>query len=465
MDLEAQIRNINDQLEFVKICNAVFTAKYGHDFQIIDGSRPDGGNDGYIQSEKRLLAIYCPTKPENRTDKDFQDKINTDLEKAKNLRDSGKFAIEEWSFITPGKLSNAIIIKLREKAQEFGFNGNHLEATFLSNELHENQYLLEKFPRLYLLTLEPKIEEILRHVKPKQASKEETDILINKRYEKTTKDKESQDLKRVFEILEVEQSDKSKTELRTIFYKTTDKIAQVNAILGLLHWNDSLEDKDEDMVEWCNQGIRISVELGDKLLQAMFLLNKGFYLSRIWAKKDIETYYVIRKGNIIGIQAISEEELQIRIKELKLLEEAFLNAFKNAMDIGIELQNVTLLAQVYLKIGQAAEIRFIHLNKIGTQDRAIKEMVLAKSSLIHAKNLYTAIGYELGVGYALHNLANSLFTFGEKEEAKGLNKTVIEIAQKYNDNSLLQTAIWLKENLETGRIPDYVHGERRERKK
>ena len=135
------------------------------------------------------------------------------------------------------------------------------------------------------------------------------------------------------------------------------------------------------------------------------------------------------------------------------------------MDIGIELQNVTLLAQVCLNIGQSAGIRFIHLNKIGTQDRAIKEMVLAKSSLIHAKNLYTAIGYELGVGYALHNLANSLFTFGEKEEAKGLNKTVIEIAQKYNDNSLLQTAIWLKENLETGRIPDYVHGERRERKK
>lgn len=84
---------------------------------------------------------------------------------------------------------------------------------------------------------------------------------------------------------------------------------------------------------------------------------------------------------------------------------------------------------------------------------------------MHAKELYSAIGYELGVGYAIHNLANNLCTFGEKKEALELNKIVIEIAKKYKDSSLLQTASWLKEILATGKIPDYVHGERRERKK
>ncbi|MDP2941132.1 MAG: hypothetical protein Q8N85_02605, partial [Candidatus Omnitrophota bacterium] len=84
---------------------------------------------------------------------------------------------------------------------------------------------------------------------------------------------------------------------------------------------------------------------------------------------------------------------------------------------------------------------------------------------LHAKELYSAIGYELGVGYAIHNLSNQLNIFGETEEAKELNKKATEIAKKYNDSSLLQTAKWLGESLATGKTPDYVHGERRERKK
>ncbi len=59
------------------------------------------------------------------------------------------------------------------------------------------------------------------------------------------------------------------------------------------------------------------------------------------------------------------------------------------------------------------------------------------------------------------NLANNIRFLGEKEEALELMKGVLKTARKYDDKDLLQKASWLEESLKTGKIPDYVHGERR----
>lgn len=280
----------------------------------------------------------------------------------------------------------------------------------------------------------------------------------DEKYEKTP------DLKKVLEILQAKQTETSKQELKIIFYRTTDKIAQVNAIFGLLNWHDPSEDKDEDMVEWCEQGIKVVNILGKKSLRAIFLADKGLYLSSIWAEEDMRTAYAIKAGNLTMIQTISEEQRLEKIRKLKFLEHQFINAFKEALDIARELKNASILAHIYLRIGQAAGGRYIHLNALGVKSSADREKALTKRALLHAKELYSAIDCPLGIGYVLHNLANQLCTFGEKAEAIELNKTVIEIANKYNDKSLLQTANWLKETLITGKIPDYIHGERRERK-
>lgn len=459
MNLEEQIRVINNPQEFVDLCNTIFTEKYGNDFQIIDGTRADDGNDGYVYSEKRIFAIYCPVKPENKRDEDFKKKIGGDLNKAKELQDTGKLEVKKWTFITPCKLSNGVISYLVEKAKEFNLEANQIESAFLAGELYKHQHLLSKFPRLHISQIEPKLDEILKELR---GSKDIVE-LPNKPYTQKN-EKPSEDLKKVFKILSIEQAEKSKSELKIIFYKTSDKIAQVNAILGLLKWFNPLEDSDEDMIDWCDQGMKIAETLKDKGLRAIFLSNKAFYLSQIWSREDMNTAYTLKAGNLIGIQVISSEEIQRKVKMLHDLETQFLSAFKEALDITIEIKNGYLIAQILLNIGQAAGVRYIHLNalRIG---RAEQEKRLSKEALLQARNLYSSMGYELGVGYALHNLANQLFIFGEKEEAMQLNKTVAEIAKKHNDESLLQTASWLRESLETDRIPDYIHGERRERKR
>lgn len=467
MDLEEQIGRINNPQEFVKICNTIFVEKYKEDFQVTDGTRGDEGIDGYITSEQRIIAIYCPVKPESRTDKDYREKIYGDLEKAKKLNDLGRVKIKGWTFVTPRKLSSNVIIDLKNKAEEFGLEANHLEATFLAGEFYKNIHLLNKFSYLSFPRIEEKLDKIGKDLEAlKQPHTEKLSVPIREKVyrEETEEKKQSDDLKMIFGIINQEQAETSKQELRSVFYKTQDKIAQVNAILGLIKWYDPFQDRDEDMVHWCDEGIRLAEALKSRWLWAVFLSNKGMYLSQIWAKKDMETAYSIQMGNTIGFNIISEEHRQKIITELYAIQKQFSDVFKEALDIGIELKNASLLAQICLNIGQASGGRYIHLNalKVG---RADYEKALSKRSLLWAKELYAAIGDELGVAYALHNLANQLDQFGEKEEARALTKTVIDIAKKYKDSSLLQTASWLEENLRTGQVPDYVHGERRERKK
>ncbi len=466
MDLGELIRLINNQQQFVKIVNTVFIAKYGDNFQLIDGTRSDEGNDGYVRSEKKILAIYCPAKPENKTDKSYKEKICKDLAKAKKLKDSKKLDILQWTFITPGALSGALLSYLRDKAKEAGLEGNHLEATYLADVLYQNPHLLEKFPQLYASKIETYFKKISKDIEDlKKPHSEHNEISVNRGiFEGRGSREESEDAKKVIEILRQDQTNSSKGELKAVYYKTTDTVAQVNAILGLLHWYGPLEDKSEDMVEWCNEGIRLAEKLKSESLRALFLSFKGDHLSDIWAREDMQMAYAIKMGNSIGFSMVSEEQRQKKIVELDRIDDMFSNAFKEAVDVATRLKNANILAQVCLNIGHAAGGRYIHLNALGVS-RANFEKTLAKKMILHAKDLFSAIGDELGVGYALHNLAIQLNTFQENVEAAELNKKVIEIAKKYGDNSLLQTAGWLEETIKTGKIPDYIHGERRERKK
>ena len=68
MTLDELIAQSTNPQEFTRLCNVVFTDIYGDKFQIIDGTRADNGNDGYVVSEQRILAIHCPVKPEQKTD-------------------------------------------------------------------------------------------------------------------------------------------------------------------------------------------------------------------------------------------------------------------------------------------------------------------------------------------------------------------------------------------------------------
>jgi hypothetical protein len=116
MTLDELIAQMTNPQEFTRLCNSVFTDIYRDAFQVIDGTRGDNGNDGYVATERRMLAMHCPIKPEQRTDAGYLEKITADINKAVALKRDNKYEIEAWTFITPRKLADDVIQKMRALA-------------------------------------------------------------------------------------------------------------------------------------------------------------------------------------------------------------------------------------------------------------------------------------------------------------------------------------------------------------
>ncbi|MCG2659498.1 MAG: tetratricopeptide repeat protein [Kiritimatiellae bacterium] len=462
MDLEEQIARITNPQDFTKLCNTVFTAEYDNNFQVIDGTRGDEGNDGYISSEKRVLAIYCPIKPDKKTDRDFEVKIASDLKKAASLRNNDTLPVECWTFVTPRKLPASIITFMHKRASEYGLTANHLESTYLSGVLYKHEHLIQKFPYLQISRLEGLIRQWMSRFesRDKNASEQTSDPSQVK-----PDGLPSDDLSRVIQIRSQAQTASSKSELRTIFYKTGDIYAKLNVICGLIQWFDPVEDKPVDMVEWCNIGIGLAMTQEDRPIKAYFLGHKGEHLSMQWSYEDMQFAMAARVTNIIGIQIHIEEERKHTIERLRAIDHQAETAFNEALEIARDLTNVNLYAEVLLCIGVSSGLRFMDYNLFGMLAEAQREKALAKRSLLGALRIYSETGQELNKAYAMHNLANQLRFFGESEEALRLENEVIAIARKYNNASLLQAAEGLRETLITGKIPNYAIGERQPRKK
>jgi tetratricopeptide (TPR) repeat protein len=275
----------------------------------------------------------------------------------------------------------------------------------------------------------------------------------------------SDDFNFVVEIRSREQAANSKTQLRTIFYKSTDPFAQANAVLGLIQWFDPSDDSFSDMIDWCDRGISILQRLGDKGYEAYFHAQKGYFLSSMYAMDDVQTYFSIRAAQVTGIQTVTEAQREIVVSRLRKLENEFTTAISYALKLLKDIGNLELWGEILLSIGNAAAERALRFLVVGLHEQAKNEKNSALRALLAAKEAFAKSGNELSVGYAIYNMANHLRFLGEPEEALTLVNAAAQIAIQHNDFRLKQGARLLKANIETGKIPDYVHGERSERKK
>lgn len=462
MTLEEQIAQITDHQEFTRLCNTVLTAKYGCKFQVIDGTRSDGGNDGYIISEKRILAMYCPIKPERKTDLDYLKKIRSDISKAQSLRDSGAYDIENWTFITPRKLSNSVIVEMRKLAESIGINATHLESTFIATELAKNNHIINEFPNIHVSELDNKVDEILSLIKERDIKKEQVEEEIDSQHIYRGETKNQEEMEEVLKVRGEPKNEDTKPELKRIYYITSDSTVKLNALLGLLDFYDPVEDSANDMVQLCDEGISISEAIDAPSVKAYFLAQKGYMISFIYSELDVKTSFQIMADNAIGFQTITEEYRQGIIEQLDSLKKKFDSAFTEAINLTKSRNDYHVLASVLIFIGNAAGQRALYLQNLDVKDRATSEKAICRRALLAAKEIYVAFNDELGTANALFNLANQIRFFGEEKEAMGLVQNSLIVANRYEDHRLKQRSEWLIHTLETGVIPDYVAGERRE---
>lgn len=352
----------------------------------------------------------------------------------KILRGLWKFVLEKFIGLKP-----SINQKLNMKAGGNIVAGGDINIINLQTE---GSSLLRK----QVENLESKLKETLKEFK--QSPQEE----------KSATRSNTVDYKLVMDLMKGGPSKEKKTQLRTIFYSSNDNLARLQAVLVLAKWCELPKDSINDLIAMCNEGIKIADLINATSEKAVLLAYKGRFISVQFSDADMDAAFNIKLSNVTGIPLITEEKRQKTIQKLRELDKLSQECFTSAQKIAKEAKNLEALALVYSLIGSAADHRYMHLKHFGVA-RAEEEKQLSKRALLLAKEIYSATGDEIGTAYALHNLANELRFFGEKDEAKQITEKVKSIATKYNDQQLLKKANTLLDRIISGKIPNYMAGE------
>lgn len=161
MNLQNQISLLNNPQEFVRLCNAVFEAEYGDDFLAIDDDRADGGNDGYVKSKELIIAAHCFKRIQNQNiDRLIKTKMVSDLKKAIELRDSGKWKVKKWWFVSNYPVAEAIGRQVQQIGQKEGIDITWRGAGYLAAVIQKADNVRAQFPNLEVSDVIKRLEEI-----------------------------------------------------------------------------------------------------------------------------------------------------------------------------------------------------------------------------------------------------------------------------------------------------------------
>ncbi len=149
MSLANQISLITIPQEFTRLCNAVLRAEHGDDFLPIDDDQADGGNDGYLRSERRMFAAHCFKRIQNQgVEAKIKEKMVGDLGKAIALKQAGIWEIETWTFLCNYPISEAIAEIVVPIGAEAGIAASWRGSDFLAEALQRHPEAREQFPGL-----------------------------------------------------------------------------------------------------------------------------------------------------------------------------------------------------------------------------------------------------------------------------------------------------------------------------
>lgn len=167
-----RIRLINSPDYFTRFCKLLLSAEY-KDFQTIDDSGGDGGNDGYSLSEETLFQFHCPQKAE-KTDSQYKAKIKEDIAKAKKLINDKGYKVKDWVFITPEELREPVYSYIVSEAKDSCMNGMAWASPKLAELLSKHSHLRREFPDLIMPDIESLLmEKVINPLKEVEEMKKE----------------------------------------------------------------------------------------------------------------------------------------------------------------------------------------------------------------------------------------------------------------------------------------------------
>lgn len=167
MNLYGQIELINVPQEFVRLCNTALYTEHGDDFLSIDDDRPDRGNDGYLKSERRMFAMHCFRRLQNQQlDREIYVKMKSDLAKAIELKRSGTWNIEAWTFLCNYPVPEGIANRIVRIGSEADIDVSWRGPQYLADVLQRHPEIREHFPNLQVYEVTEQLRSLADKIAP-----------------------------------------------------------------------------------------------------------------------------------------------------------------------------------------------------------------------------------------------------------------------------------------------------------
>lgn len=145
----------------MRLCNAALTADYGDNFLPIDDDRADGGNDGYLKTEKRMFAAHCFKRIQNQSiENEILKKMKSDLQKAIELKETNAWEIESWTFLSNYPIKESTGRAIFKLGADANIDVSWRGPEYFANILQKVKTIRTQFPNLEVNEVVEKLENL-----------------------------------------------------------------------------------------------------------------------------------------------------------------------------------------------------------------------------------------------------------------------------------------------------------------
>ncbi|HEX6977228.1 MAG TPA: tetratricopeptide repeat protein [Patescibacteria group bacterium] len=460
MDKNSQRKIIEDKIRglegnsFQEFCDRLCLSLFPDDYTPVrpGGVEGDTKNDGYCPKARIFFQAHA-TRGESLSK--TKSKIKSDLAGCR----ANYSGVRRWVYLTNDTLAGAIH-KSTDVLRQTHPN--------LKIELWDHKMIADKISNLpqdiinYILDINllgdskilAEVKELLggkkgegsKDIASSAEQNQQRDIKVGFTGNKPPSKKgKSEDYKKVVSLYKGQPTKEDLLEVRKIVYSSEDQEAILQAILALVSWYKYSPDTAEDQNTLIDLGIQTALNMKAKDAEAILRAEKGINVSTQFVLLDLEGWGKIIMTNSLGWPVITPQEQAAIIGRLKSLDLEFKELFRTAINKAIESKNYLAVSRIFSMIGSAAGGRAQHFTHLGLKDRAEFEKKVCKSSFMYAKGILINANDKAELALLMHNFANALRGFGEKEEALDLVNKAIKIAKENKVENFMDKAQQLKD--------------------
>lgn len=462
---------------WTEIVRAVLIAEYPSDYHPIDDSVGDGGNDGYLSSEKKMYARHCFVKPAQKTTNAIKRKISDDFAKALKLRDEQGLEIENWTFVCNYDVSNEVFLYLQKLGKDNGVNVNIMTSDNIANLLIAHPEARKRFDILRRIDVVADMDEIKADIKQlitetsttektesENVELEDGEKAVMRAYPENLPTKARKELnadtdyKFAIQFADKEPSEADKTKLSAIIYTSKNPMVKVQALAVLDNWFNPLKDNVDEYISLSGIGLASATQTGQSSAQAEMLTVKLKYTSQKLGLLHLQVVEI----DLYTRSGFPPTDISVRerlVSQIQELDSERTKLMHEVLEVAQKAGDALTIGDAHLSVAGAAGALGTLLRRTNNSKDADGQIKLAKLAYDEAQRYYNAAGFQDRRLYAMSNLANMLRDAGEPQTAIVIAEEVIAEAEKQGLTRLKSTAEKIKLHTERNEVPDYVNGE------